>query len=72
MSSVDTLSKLLSSLPPSKVAEVVDFAQFLAQKQHHVLGKANVSLLQFSGALKTSKNFNTDPLEWQKNRRDEW
>lgn len=69
----------LRHLAPNQQLEVLDFARFLRQ-QHRTKTTTvqttskpkKASLNEFVGLLKTSPNFNNDPLQIQQELRSEW
>jgi len=73
MTTAEKLYKTAKELPEQVIAEVLDFAEYLRQKV--ITPKKVVSkkmLVDLAGGLEYSDTFAGDPLEIQKNLRDEW
>ncbi|MFZ1389859.1 MAG: DUF2281 domain-containing protein [Thiolinea sp.] len=69
----------LRQLAPNQQLEVLDFVRFLGQKRRTRPSFAQTNtptkkaaLVEFVGVLKTSPNFNGDPLTVQQELRSEW
>lgn len=73
MSNAQRLIELAQELPEAVLGEVVDFAEYLKQKQAGSTAAQADSFAAHFGALKDSPLFGgRDPLEVQKELRDEW
>lgn len=70
MNNAQRLIELASRLPEPVLAEIIDFAEYLESKQQKQA--VQLSLKDFAGILQGSPNFNGDPVEIQKEMRDEW
>lgn len=73
MTTVEQLYQAAKDLPEPVLAELLDFAEFL--KQRNALGKsqsASCSLLELRGGLENSVAFADAPLLIQQRLRDEW
>ncbi len=73
MSHAQSLIELAQELPEAVLGEVVDFAEYLKQKQAVSTAAQAGSFAAYFGALKDAPLFGgRDPLEVQKELRDEW
>ncbi|TYT73872.1 DUF2281 domain-containing protein [Desulfobotulus mexicanus] len=72
MSMVERLYEFGRTLPPSALAELLDFAEFLQQKNSLEISAANVRLVDLAGGLEGSSCFAGDPLAIQEGLRLEW
>lgn len=73
MSNTSRLHDLINAFPDAVIAEVVDFAEFLRDKQLTAdVPASNEPLLKLAGGLEASVNFAGDPLSLQGRMRDEW
>lgn len=72
MAMVDRLYELGSQLPPPALAELLDFAEFLRQKNAPAQLKQHVSLAELGGGLEDSVAFTGSPAAIQEKMRDEW
>ncbi|WP_348944143.1 DUF2281 domain-containing protein [Chitinibacter sp. FCG-7] len=71
MTQAQRLIELANTLPEAALAEVVDFAEFVAQKQARAT--AVEPLEHLIGSLKEDPAFaNCDPLAVQNEMRNEW
>lgn len=71
MNTAQKIYELVQDLPTLKQIEILDFAQYLAEKAKEK-PKGSSSFDAFSGVLADSENFNDDPMVIQKMMRDEW
>jgi hypothetical protein len=70
MTYAQRIIELAGQLPEPVLAEIVDFAEFLAQKQQKIEGQPLEYLI---GSMKNSPVFaGCDPLEIQQEMRSEW
>ena len=69
---VQQLYQVGSTLPPSALAELLDFAEFLQQKCVKLPIARRGSLAELRGGLENSTAFSGDPLTIQKSMRREW
>jgi len=73
MNAASRLLEVIKDLSEPVLAEVVDFAEFLRDKQRHAQTTANdESLLSLAGGLEHSKCFTGDLVALQTRMRDEW
>lgn len=73
MSNTSRLHDLSNAFPDAVIAKVVDFAEFLRDKQLTAdAPSSNEPLLKLAGGLEASVNFTGDPLSLQGRMRDEW
>ena len=72
MTMVEQLYVVGSALPPAAQAELLDFAEFLRQKNRTAMPAAHVSLQMLAGGLEHSVNFAGSPLAIQESLRREW
>jgi hypothetical protein len=81
MNAADKLYELVKALPEDQVAELLDFAEFLLQKRSRQASSEAVSdtespqkrpLSTYAGILKDSPTFQGDPVEIQRQLRNEW
>ena len=73
MSNTSRLHDLINASPDAVIAEVVDFVEFLRDKQLAAdVPASNEPLLKLAGGLEASVNFAGDPLCLQGRMRDEW
>lgn len=72
MTMVEKLYELGSKLPPPALAELLDFAEFLHQKNEPAPNGQPKSLAELVGGLENSKTFAGSPLEIQEEMRREW
>lgn len=73
MTTIERLYKTAQILPEPAIAELLDFAEFLREKTIHRHTNSNeVLLVDLIGGLENSATFAGDPLEIQKQLRDEW
>jgi hypothetical protein len=71
MTYAQRMIELAGQLPEPVLAEIVDFAEFLVQKQQKIA--ADQSLEHLIGSMKNSPVFaGRDPLEIQQEMRSEW
>lgn len=68
----EKLDELGRKLPPSALAELIDFAEFLYRKYSQSAGVKRGSLAELGGGLETSSTFADDPLVIQERLRREW
>lgn len=73
MNNAQRLLELANQLPESLLGEVLDFAEFLQQKQAPAQTTQTSSFASHFGALKQTPLFNgADPIQVQQVLRDEW
>ncbi len=73
MSNAQRLIELAHELPEPILGEVLDFAEYLKQKQPTATLAQKSSFATYFGCLKDAPLFGGgDPLEAQKELRDEW
>lgn len=73
MNATSRLFEVIKDLPEPVLAEVVDFAEFLRDKQWHAQTTAkDEPLLDLAGGLEHSACFTGDLLVLQTRMRDEW
>ena len=72
MSTIERLYKLSSTLPPAALAELLDFAEFLHQKNMLPQPDKPFRLIDMAGGLEHSACFAGEPLAVQEALRREW
>lgn len=72
MTMTEVLYEVGSRLPPSALAELLDFAQFLQQKSERSQAIRRGSLSELRGGLEASVTFARAPLVIQEEMRREW
>jgi len=72
MTMVERLCAVSSILPPPAQAELLDFAEFLQQKNRAAQVTASTPLRTLVGGLEDSVNFAGSPMSIQENLRREW
>ena len=72
MTMVEKLYELGSKLPPPALAELLDFAEFLRQKNVPLKSAQRMSLASLGGGLEESTTFAGSPVEIQEKMRREW
>lgn len=72
MTMVEKLYELGSKLPPPALAELLDFAEFLRQKNVPAKSTQHLSLSELRGGLEESTTFAGSPVEIQEKMRREW
>lgn len=73
MNNASRLYEAIKDFSEPVLAEVVDFAEFLRQKQLPTQPVADdASLESLAGGLEDSETFNADSLSLQNRIRDEW
>ena len=72
MTLAEQLYEVGSKLPPPALAELLDFAEFLRQKNMTSLHAQRVSLAELKGGLEDSLTFAGAPMEIQEKMRREW
>jgi hypothetical protein len=73
MNATSRLFEVIKDLSEPVLAEVVDFAEFLRDKQQHTQATTNdESLLSLAGGLEHSRCFTGDLVALQTRMRDEW
>jgi hypothetical protein len=71
MNQTQQLNEIIAHLPEQAIAEVIDFAEFVAHKLAKTRG--NDPLENLIGSMKNSDVFaGRDPLEIQQEMRSEW
>lgn len=71
MTTPEAVYSAIKELPQPLLDEVMDFVEFLHYKRQEKPA-ASASLLAFEGKLASSKTFQGDPVEIQKELRDDW
>ena len=73
MNSAGKLYEAIKDFSEPTLAEVLDFAEFLRQKQSPIQAETDDALLtSLAGGLENSETFKGDSLSLQKRMRDEW
>jgi hypothetical protein len=74
MNTVEKLYEVGKHLPEPYLAELLDFAEFLIQKQgqREEITKHTIPLIELQGGLEQSINFSGNPALIQEKLRDEW
>lgn len=73
MNAASRLFEAIKGLSEPVLAEVVDFAEFLRERQHPPqINSTDESLLSLAGGLEHSKCFTGDLVALQARMRDEW
>ena len=72
MTRVEQLYNVARNLPPAAQAELLDFAEFLSQKNSLSIAPPRMPLARLAGGLEHSANFSASPLAIQENLRREW
>ena len=72
MTMAEQLYEVGSKLPPPALAELLDFAEFLRQKNMNSSLAPHLSLMELKGGLEDSLNFVGTPMEIQEKMRREW
>lgn len=72
MTMVDQLYEVGSQLPPPALAELLDFAEFLRQKNTPTRTTQSIPLADLGGGLEDSVAFAGSPLAIQEKMRNEW
>lgn len=72
MTLAEQLYEVGSKLPPPALAELLDFAEFLRQKNAAPPATRGESLAELSGGLEDSSVFAGSPMELQEKMRREW
>lgn len=72
MTKVEQLYEVGSKLPPSALAELLDFAEFLQQKCTPLISPRHEFLEELKGGLENSLTFAGSPLAIQEKMRGEW
>ena len=72
MTMVEKLYELGSKLPQPALAELLDFAEFLRQKNVPFKSAQCMSLASLGGGLEESTAFAGSPVEIQEKMRREW
>jgi len=72
MTMVERLCAVSSILPPPAQAELLDFAEFLQQRNRTAQTAAPIPLQALVGGLEDSMNFAGSPMNIQENLRREW
>jgi hypothetical protein len=72
MTLAEQLYELGSKLPSAALAELLDFAEYLRQKNAPPKGGQRMSLAELSGGLEDSATFADSPLAIQEKLRREW
>jgi Protein of unknown function (DUF2281) len=73
MSIVETVYEKLKTAPPEVTQQVLDFLEFLeSQRQRSAMEKSSPSWDDLMGSLANAKAFAGDPVEIQRQLRDEW
>ena len=72
MTMAEKLYEVSSKLPQPALAELLDFAEFLHQKNVPAKSAQHLSLAELKGGLEDSATFAGSPLEIQEKMRREW
>lgn len=73
MTTAEKLYEVSGKLPPSALAELLDFAEFLRQRSSSPSETGEtVTLLELAGGLEDSKVLAGSPMEIQEKLRHEW
>jgi len=72
MTMVEQLYELGRKLSPPALAELLDFAEFLQQKNAPSQSAPSISLAELGGGLEDSATFSGSPLALQEEMRREW
>jgi hypothetical protein len=72
MTIVEKLYEVSGKLPPPALAELLDFAEFLHQKNTPIQSAQHMSLAGLSGGLEDSVTFAGSPVKIQEKMRREW
>ena len=72
MSTAEKIYDLVQELPSFRQLEILDFANYIAQRNQLLVEDEKPSFLEFSGVLKESSTFEGDPIEIQRALRNEW
>ena len=72
MTLAEQLYEVGSKLPPPALAELLDFAEFLRQKNAPHPHAQGESLAELRGGLEDSQAFAESPMEIQEKMRHEW
>jgi hypothetical protein len=81
MGVAEKLYELAKAMPEDQAAEILDFAEFLLQKRSRQASPEATSdteshqkrpLSSYAGILKDSPTFQGDPVEIQRQLRNEW
>ncbi len=81
MGVAEKLYELAKAMPEEQAAEILDFAEFLLQKRSRQTSPEAISdteshqkrpLSSYAGILKDSPTFQGDPVEIQRQLRNEW
>jgi hypothetical protein len=72
MTKVEQLYEVGSKLPPTALAELLDFAEFLQQKCIQSIPPRHELLEELKGGLENSSTFAGSPLSIQEKMRSEW
>ncbi len=81
MKVVDKIYELVKALPEEQASQVLTFVESLQQKIEGQVEQITTAtdvtqrgrfLSDYAGVLKASPNFNEDPVELQREMRDEW
>ncbi len=72
MSSAEKIYELVKVMPEEEVSKVLDFIKFLQQNSNSESSKKGKPLSDYLGLLKDSPTFKGDPVEIQRQLRNEW
>lgn len=73
MNTAQKIYEVGKALPEQALAELLDFAEFLSQKQTRKdTATPAAPLLELQGGLERSATFAGDPVQIQEQLRDEW
>ena len=72
MTMVEQLYEVGSKLPPPALAELLDFAEFLRQRNVQPQSATSMKLAELAGGLEDSVTFAGSPMELQEKMRSEW
>lgn len=72
MSNAEEIYELVKVMPEEEVSKVLDFVKSLQQKSNSESSRKRKPLSDYLGLLKDSPTFKGDPVEIQRQLRDEW
>ena len=72
MSTLEEIYELVKAMPEEDIGKVLDFVKSLQQKSNSESSKKGKPLSDYLGLLKDSLTFKGDPVEIQRQLRNEW
>lgn len=72
MSSAKEIYELVKAMPEEDISKVLEFVNSLQQKSNSESSKKGKPLSDYLGLLKDSPTFKGDPVEIQRQLRNEW